>query len=95
MLIFRLGFPLMSMLSLTGCSGQDNLRLVTVTIPSDLRAPCLVADRDYAGLQGAALLVNELAETNECNVEKIRSLDRILTDHEQRVAAFNADKEAF
>ena len=64
-----------------------------MTVPSELREPCLVPDGDYSGLRGAGLLLSAVGETNECNAAKVVALNEIITDHEARVAAFNADKD--
>ena len=87
-------YPLCFAMLLTGCS--DGLRvetqIVVPDVPQDLRAPCLVAPREYESLADVALILTDHVEAVDCANGKIVAIDGILTDAEAQAASTGGTK---
>jgi hypothetical protein len=59
-------------------------------VPKPLRVPCELKAEEGEGAKAALRAVTGLAETNDCNADRLVSIDAILTKAEEDAEAFNA-----
>jgi hypothetical protein len=73
---------------MASCSAPPvETRVVVPEVPADLRAPCLVAARDYATLKDVALILTDHVEALDCANGRLAAIDEILTAAEAKAGA--------